>query len=204
MYLNNFEQIHEMIIADGGSRDGTVELVKDSVIIVTAPTGRSLQMNAGAEAATGDILWFLHADCHPHPHSISAIIMAFKNSDIVGGAFEYNLDNPLKFFRLVEFCSNLKNRVLNLIYGDMGIFVLNSTFKKMNGYRKIPLMEDMDFCKRLKKNSKIKIIPQRIQTSASRWIEEGIIKNLFRNWSLQIAWVLGASPEKLSKWYQFK
>jgi GT2 family glycosyltransferase len=161
-------------------------------------------MNAGAGVARGEVLWFLHADCHPHVDSIREMENVLSNPAVVGGGFEYDLNHPGLIFRLTEFFSNRKNRLLRLLYGDMGIFVRRRTFEKMGGFREIPLMEDMDFCRRLKSHGKIAIIRKRINTSAKRWIEEGIIKNLVRNWLLQIAWLFGASPDLLSKYYKFR
>jgi glycosyltransferase involved in cell wall biosynthesis len=161
-------------------------------------------MNAGANVALGDVLWFLHADCQPHPDSIRAIRQALEDRAIVGGGFEYNLDHHGLFFRLTEVTSNLKNRLLKLLYGDMGIFVRRDIFRRMGGYRDIPLMEDMDFCKRLKRFGKIVILPQRIETSARRWVEEGIIAYLLRTQLLKIGWALGVAPDNLARWYQFK
>ena len=160
-------------------------------------------MNAGASQATGDILWFVHADCRPHPDSAQAILRALQNPEIVGGAFEYALDDPSTFFRIVEFTSNLKNRILHTIYGDMGIFVRTNIFRQMGGYADIPLMEDMEFGRRLKRFGRIVILPLRILTSARRWREEGIAKNVFRNWALQLAFSLGVPAQRLIRWYTF-
>lgn len=193
----------EIIVADGGSRDGTVQRVRNGAKLIECPSGRAVQMNRGAEAASGEIFWFLHADSFPHPHSVRAIRESLKNPETVGGAFEYNLDQEGFIYRLSEILSNRKNHILKLFFGDMGIFVRRETFEKINGFAEIPLMEDLDFCVRLKKQGKIKIIPLRITTSARRWEAEGPWKNIFRNWFLQIAWALGTSPEKLKNWYQF-
>ena len=161
-------------------------------------------MNQGARLAKGDLLWFLHADCRPHPQSIQAMKQALRDSNIAGGGFEYNLNHSGFRFRLTEYFSNRKNRLLRLLFGDMGIFVRREVFERMGGYKEIPLMEDMDFCRRLKRFGRIVILPQRIETSARRWIEEGFFHNLLRNWALQGAWLMGASPEALAKYYTFK
>lgn len=204
VYLKELDNTLELIVCDGGSVDNTVEQTKSYAKAIKAPSGRGAQMNAGAQAASGDILWFLHADCYPHPKSICAMEKVLENPQIVGGAFEYNLNDPKLYFRVVEFLSNQKNHILKLFYGDMGIFVRRKIFFEMNGYAEIPLMEDMDFCKRLKKQGRIVILPYRINTSARRWHEEGIFMNAVRNWLLQIAWAFGASPKTLSRFYKFK
>jgi rSAM/selenodomain-associated transferase 2 len=193
----------DVIVADGGSSDGTVEAARAHAKVVGAPRGRGAQMNAGAREVTGDVLWFLHADTRPHAGSLQAMRGVLENPEVVGGAFEYNLDHPGRFFRITESVSNRKNRALRLFFGDMGIFVRRSVFEQMGGFRELPLMEDMDLCKRLKEQGSIEIIPLRIDTSVRRWLDEGILKNLVRNWVLQLLWKLGVSPHTLARWYSF-
>ena len=202
-FLNQLDPSLEIIVVDGGSSDQTVSLAKPYAKVVFSESGRGRQMNVGTGKSNGEILWFLHADCLPHRQSILAIKNALNHSEIVGGGFEYNLNAPGWMLRFSEFMSNRKNRLLKLLYGDMGIFVRRETFEQIGGYQEIPLMEDMQFCKDLKKEGKIVILPQRINTSARRWLEEGIYVNMVRNWLLQIAWKWGASPEFLSKFYRF-
>ena len=160
-------------------------------------------MNAGAAAASGDVLWFLHADTRPHPESLSGMAAALEDPNVAGGAFEYGLDHPGLFFRVTERVSNRKNRAFRLIYGDMGIFVRSDVFENIGGFADIPLMEDMDFCRRLRAQGRIVILPLRIETSVRRWLDEGVLWNLVRNWGIQIAWRCGASPQTLSRWYRF-
>jgi len=203
-YFTSLNPSLELIVTDGGSKDNKVVLSHSLAQVIDASPGRGAQINAGVQAASGDVLWFLHADCRSHEKSIEAMLKALADEKVVGGVFEYSLDDERPFFRLVEFFSNRKNHLLKLFYGDMGIFVQHQTFDAMGGYREIPLMEDMDFCKRLKTFGNIRILPYRIITSARRWHEEGIVKNITRNWALQIAWALGTSPEKLAIWYRFR
>jgi rSAM/selenodomain-associated transferase 2 len=193
----------EVIVADGGSTDSTVRAAGQMARVISAPRGRGAQMNAGAGEASGDVLWFLHADTRPHPGSIPAMLSALDDESVVGGAFEYNLDHPSVFFRITENVSNRKNQACGLFFGDMGIFVRREVFERMGGFRELPLMEDMDFCARLKKLGRITIVPLRIETSVRRWLKEGIAKNLVRNWVLQILWKLGVSPHTLARWYSF-
>ncbi len=203
-YLKQLDNRLQLIVVDANSEDNTVAATQKLSQVVRSSRGRGVQMNKGANIAKGDILWFLHADCRPHPDSIQAMKRAFADENIVGGGFEYNLNHPGFRFRLVEFLSNRKNRMLQWLFGDMGIFIRREIFEQMGGYQEIPLMEDMDFSKRLKKHGKIAILPQRMNTSARRWIEEGYIFNSIRSWALQSAWTLGVSPYTLKKWYRFK
>jgi len=202
-YLLGLDSSLELIVADGGSSDDTVAKAQRLATVIQSPRGRGAQMNAGAKKAVGDVLWFIHADCRPHPQSIRAMLKALADPTVVGGGFQYVLNQPGFYLRAAETLSNLKNRLLRLLFGDMGIFVRREVFIQMSGYAEIPLMEDMDFCKRLKQFGKIVILPQKINTSARRWIEEGYIKNSLRSWILQSAWAMGVSPQTLAKWYKF-
>ena len=203
-HLQKIDNTLELIVVDGGSTDETVTRAKKYAKVVQSIRGRGAQMNAGGKSAKGDILWFIHADCFPHQDSVNAIVNTLSIDKIVGGAFEYNLDGKGFLYRWSEINSNFKNRVFKLCCGDMGIFVKKDVFEQMEGYKKIPIMEDMDFCKRLKKMGDIVILPQRISTSTRRWEDEGKIKNLIRNWLLQIGWTFGINPKILARWYHFK
>jgi rSAM/selenodomain-associated transferase 2 len=202
--LQKMDSALELIVADCGSADNTQTIAGAYATVVQAKRGRSAQMNAGAKLSSGEILWFLHADCIPHSDSIKQIENALSNSLIIGGAFELALEDRRHIYRVIEYFSNKKHKVLNQFFGDMGIFVRRKTFFKVKGFAEIPLMEDMDLCKRLKKKGNIVLLPARITTSTRRWQEEGIIKNIILNWLLQIAWTIGVSPERLSKFYHFK
>lgn len=203
-YLTQLEPEAEFIVSDANSTDGTADRGRQMARIVPAPQGRGAQMNVGAKVATGDILWFIHADCRPHPDSFRALRSALEDASVVGGGFIYGLDHEGLRYRLTETLSNWKNRLLKLLYGDMGIFVRRTVFETMGGFKEIPLMEDMEFSRHLKQHGKIVILPLCMNTSARRWIEEGWLRNSVRSWLLQSAWVLGVSPHTLAKWYRFK
>ena len=202
-YLKDLDKNLELIVADGYSSDNTAGLAKKYAKVIFSERGRGRQMNAGAKKASGEVLWFLHADCLPHKKSVAAIQNALKNPALGGGGFQYNISSSGWMFRFSEFMSNRKNRLLNLLYGDMGIFVRREIFAKIGGYKEILLMEDMELCSDLKKLGEIVILPSRIETSARRWLEEGVYKNMIRNWILQIAWRWGTAPEKLAGFYKF-
>lgn len=193
----------EILVVDGGSQDKTCQIAAPYASILSSPQGRAIQMNIGAQSAAGEILWFLHADCIPHPNSIDAIKNTIQNGNIVGGAFAYQLDSYGLIYRASESLSNYKNRIFNIFYGDMGIFIRKKVFEMMGGYQEIPVMEDIDLCLRLKKRGDTIILPQQIITSARRWKAEGPVKNIFRNWLLQLGWITGISPDWLAKYYHF-
>jgi rSAM/selenodomain-associated transferase 2 len=193
----------DIIVADGCSSDGTRSRAAQLARVITASRGRASQMNAAARVARGQVLWFLHADCRPHPESLRAIRRALVDPEVVGGAFAYALDAPGAIYRVAEVLSNWKNRALGLFFGDMGIFVRAEVFRRIGGYTDLPLMEDMDLCRRLKRVGRSVILPQKIMTSARRWRSEGAMRNIVRNWAFQIAWGLGASPHVLARHYSF-
>jgi rSAM/selenodomain-associated transferase 2 len=200
-HLMDMSTTAELIIVDGGSTDDTVTLGSHYGKVITSPRGRAIQMNSGARHATGEVYWFLHADCLPHPESVKKIQETVEADQVIAGAFEYRLDAEGSLYRISEYLSNRKNRILKLIYGDMGIFVKAPVFSQMGGFREIPIMEDIDFCKRIKPFGKIVILPYPMMTSARRWKQEGPVRNFLRNWMLQLGWAIGVSPKYLAKWY---
>ncbi|GAB4372909.1 MAG: TIGR04283 family arsenosugar biosynthesis glycosyltransferase [Calditrichia bacterium] len=202
-YLHHLDSTTEIIVVDGNSQDDTFSRIPAIAKKIRAPRGRALQMNAGAARACGNVLWFLHADCRPHPYSLPAIKKVLGNSSVVGGAFEYRHDCSTLLYRVSDYLSNRKNQLFELIYGDMGIFVRRTTFEKIGRFAEIPIMEDMDFCQRLKREGKIVILPWCMMTSSRRWIKEGPLKNILRNWLLQIGWKMGFHPATLARYYSY-
>ena len=193
----------ELIVADGGSEDGTAAIAGGRARVVGGERGRGAQMNRGAAAAGGDVLWFLHADCEPDPRAADLIREALSDPGVVAGAFTFAFDGREPFFRIAEWTANLRNRLLGRFYGDMGIFLRRDTFESLGGYAEIPLMEDMEFCRRASRAGRIVILPTRIKTSVRRWRESGILRTTLKMWSLQVAWRLGVSPERLARHYPF-
>jgi rSAM/selenodomain-associated transferase 2 len=202
-YLTETAPGCEIITSDGGSGDKSVCIASAYGKVVQGSRGRGAQMNAGARDAGGEILWFVHADCLPHPHAVKKIRTALESPGVVGGGFTYCLDVKGFRYRVAESLSNWKNRIFSLLYGDMGIFVRSIVFKKMGGYRDIPLMEDMDFSRRLKKQGEVVILPYTVRTSARRWLDDGYGKYVLRTWTLQAAWRVGVKPRFLARWYRF-
>jgi rSAM/selenodomain-associated transferase 2 len=191
----------ERIVVDGGSRDNTVEIASESAFCLSCSRGRGIQQNLGAEKASGKVLWFVHADCLPHPESVLAMTEALADPDIVGGAFEYSFSETSRLFRFLAAYSNAKNRLKNCIYGDMGIFVRTEVFDRMGGFGKPHLMEDMELCSRLKKEGKIVILSPRMITSARAWHAEGTIRKILKESIIKNAFHLKVSDQRLYRWY---
>ena len=193
----------EIIIADGGSSDRTIELAESSqgVKVVTTRKGRGLQMNAGAFSAAGDILLFLHADTVLEDGWGQAIAGAVRDSSVVGGAFTFAVKNPAKKYRATEQWVRLRCFLFRLPYGDQAIFVKSDVFKKLGGYKDIPLMEDVDLIERIKRPGRIVILDTRAFTSERRWVEKGLLCTAALNQLTMFLYKIGVSPQRLARLY---
>ena len=183
----------EVVVADGGSTDRTVEIVEQhrDVKVVTSVTGRSIQMNKGAESSGGEILLFLHADCVLPREEILNIRNVFEGSSFVGGAFKIRLLSDKFRYRIIEKGINFRSRIFKLPYGDQGLFVKRSVFEQLGGFMEMPNCEDLDFICRLKKQGEIIILDERISSSIRRWKNHGILQTSLRNQFLLASYVLG-------------
>ena len=198
----NAENI-EIIVADGGSSDGSVEIAKyEADRAISTTPGRATQMNAGAAASTGDILLFLHADTLLSHGYDTRVRQALAKPSYVGGAFELKIDGCRLCLRLVETGVNWRSNFLQMPYGDQAIFLSSATFNKIGGFPDLPLMEDFEFVRRLKKQGRIEIVPQSVLTSARRWQQVGVLKTTIINQIVIIAYFLGVSPDRLAFWYK--
>lgn len=183
----------EVIVSDGGSTDKTVEMAGGyrDVKVVSSIRGRGAQMNAGASYAHGGILLFLHADSILSREVILKIPCVFKNNSIVGGAFKIRLLSDRLPYRLIEAGINFRSRLLKLPYGDQGLFVKRSVFKKLGGFGGMAVCEDLDFIWRLKKLGEIAILDEEILSSVRRWENNGVLRTSLRNQFLLASYVLG-------------
>jgi len=194
---------YETIVVDGDLSGGTIAHISDhSVTTMTAPKGRALQMNAGAARACGDILLFLHADTLLPQNALPKIIAALSDSDFVGGAFDLEIQNRRWIFRAIGRAASCKHRLTRVPYGDQAIFILRSYFKNICGYAAIPLMEDVELMRRVKRQGgRIIILPEAVATSSRKWETEGILFTIVRNWVIQTLYLFGMPAEKLVKYY---
>ncbi|MCP4253066.1 MAG: glycosyltransferase family 2 protein [Candidatus Scalindua sp.] len=183
----------EVIIADGGSTDRTVEIAEKhrNVKIVTSLIGRGVQMNKGAGYASGDILLFLHADCVLSREAVLNVRKEIGSSSFVGGALKIRLLSDKLPYRLIEMGINFRSKIFKLPYGDQGLFVKRSVFEELGGFREMPNCEDLDFVCRLKKQGEITMLDERISSSIRRWENHGIMRTSLRNQYLLVSYVLG-------------
>lgn len=192
----------EVIVVDGGSTDGTPELVRPQAdLFLSAGRGRARQMNAGAQAATGEVLLFLHADTIL-PQGFPALLEhALQNPEVVGGRFDVRLDAEGWPFRMVETLMNVRSRVSRVATGDQAIFVRREVFLALGGYHEAELMEDLELSYRLKRQGKIVCLRERVVTSARRWQRNGIARTIVLMWALRFLYFVGISPNHLKTFY---
>lgn len=192
----------EVIVADGGSTDSTVDAAERSgALVVQSRPGRGAQMDAGSAQATGEVLLFLHADTKLPSGWREMITGAVAGCGTAGGGFGLRIDSGRPVFRVIEFVVGLRSRHLGLIYGDQAIFARRENFIKAGGYKSLPLMEDVDFVRRLARTGRLALLPAKAATSARRWEKYGVVNNTFRNWLFLTLYYLGVSPNRLYAWY---
>ncbi len=196
----------EVLVIDGGSQDNTLELAKKWGVkaFVSINSGKAIQMNYGASLATGDILLFLHGDTLL-PRSYGNIIREkMQNQSVIAGAFQLSINSQSQTLRLIEKIVNWRSHWLSLPYGDQGLFIKASTFRKIGGFKPIPIMEDFELIQRLKKLGKIAIASQSVVTSDRRWRKLGIVKTTLINQLIVLGYYSGISPQILAQWYRGK
>lgn len=194
---------HELILVDGGSDDGTcagaVHLVDR---LLQAPRGRASQMNAGARAASGEVLWFLHADTRLPPGAPAALLAACREG-AVWGRFDVRLSGRPRVLRLVERLMNLRSRLTGIATGDQGIFVTRAAYERAGGFPDIPLMEDIALSRALRRQARPACLRERIVASSRRWETQGPVRTILLMWRLRLAYALGADPRRLARRYGY-
>ena len=198
------ESIDEIIIVDGDPQGTTIKAIQDKdVICIKAGKGRAFQMNAGAAAAHGQVLIFLHADTKLPPHAFRKIEQVLENEKYVGGAFDLRINSDKLLLKFIAACASLRSRFNRIPYGDQAIFIRKNYFNKIGAFKEITLMEDVDLMRRIKKRGdKIFILRDQVKTSPRRWEKEGIIYTTLRNMVLINLFRFGVNPDKLGKYYK--
>ncbi|MHB8770730.1 MAG: TIGR04283 family arsenosugar biosynthesis glycosyltransferase [Syntrophales bacterium] len=194
----------EIVVADGDPAGETLRAIPPGLVrkVLCAP-GRGTQLNRGAAAASGEVLVFLHADTRLPRTALTLIEETLRDKTLAGGAFDLAIASPAKAFRLIERVASLRTRLTRIPYGDQAIFLRRERFLSLGGFSEIPLMEDVDLMRRLKRaGGRIAILPARVSTSARRWEREGVLFTTLRNWVLVALFFLGADPRRLARWYR--
>ena len=202
----------ELIVVDGGSTDDTPALVESyrlstqssalsPVRRVTAPPGRARQMNEGAKASRGEILLFLHADTQL-PHDAKTMIdTTLADRRMVGGRFDVRFDRPSMWGTVISRMMNWRSRWSGLATGDQALFVRRPIFEQMGGFADMPLMEDIEFSRRLKQAGTIATLTTTATTSFRRWEQHGPVRTILLMWTLRFLYWIGVDPHTLSRWY---
>jgi rSAM/selenodomain-associated transferase 2 len=198
------DQSLEIIVVDGSQERDTLSAIHSNCVIkISSEQGRAKQMNAGALVAKGEILIFLHADTELPLHALKKIDSLTDRREYVGGAFDLGIKSDKLIFRVIEILSSLRSRLNRIPFGDQAIFIRKEYFDRIGGYKEIPLMEDVELMRRIKRSeNKIWIFDDRVMTSPRRWEKEGVFYCTLRDWTLQALYFLGLSPDKLSRFYK--
>jgi rSAM/selenodomain-associated transferase 2 len=192
----------EIIVSDGGSSDATLEICRRyPVRLLSSPAGRSNQLNAGAQCATGEILLFMHADSRVE----STIVNEIRQADRQGrlwGCCSLRFSEEIPIFQLIAFCSNLRARLGSICYGDQGIYCQRGLFQAMGGFPTTVFLEDIKFSQQLKTLQRAYQLKSIITTSTRRFRTQGVGKALGKMQMVKLLYQLGVKPERLRKWYQ--
>jgi len=194
----------EIIVVDGSSEDKTREIAREfpNVILIISRRGRASQMNAGAKIAKGEYLLFLHADVQIDEICLSMLKNRICGNEIQWGWFALTLDSPRFIYRVIEMGANLRNRFTGIPLGDHGIFVKKDMFDIIGGFPEIPIMEDLEFVKKMNIVTNGIEIKSPVKISVRRFEHSGIIRTLSIMWVLKILYYFGVSPERLAKYYR--
>jgi rSAM/selenodomain-associated transferase 2 len=192
----------EVIVADGGSHDGTAALAQPLADrVITSTRGRAMQMNAGAAAALGDVLLFLHADTRLPEDADRLVLDGLSNAGKIWGRFDVRFDGG--GLGLIAFMMNWRSRATGIATGDQAMFVTRAAFEHAGGFPDIALMEDLALSARLKRDARPLSLHARVTTSARRWRKHGVLRTILRMWKLRLAYALGADPVKLARAYGY-
>ena len=192
---------HEIILVDGGSTDGTLEVVRPLVDkIILSERGRARQMNAGAEIAGGEVLLFVHADTVLNME-IEVLLKEKIHSQRTWGRFDIRLSGSQSLLRVIEYFMNLRSRMTGIATGDQVLFITRPLFLECGGFSDIPIMEDIEFSSRLKRVCRPLCMRARVITSSRRWEQYGILRTVLKMWWLRLGYFFGTDPEKLARRY---
>ncbi len=194
----------EVIVADGGSRDGTAALARShrsAPLVLDAPPGRAAQMNAGAAAAGGEVLLFLHADSRLPPIAHAELGAALRDPLVAGGNFALRFDGGDRFSRLLTRWYAVQHRT-GVYYGDSSLWLRRSAFAALGGYRPLPIMEDYELVRRVERFGRTACLPGPATTSSRRWRARGVARTALGWTVIRWLWLAGAPADRLARLYR--
>ncbi|MHC5034424.1 MAG: TIGR04283 family arsenosugar biosynthesis glycosyltransferase [Planctomycetota bacterium] len=193
----------EIILVDGGSRDATAELARArEVCVISGPTCRAVQMNLGASAASGELLLFLHGDTRLPRRFDEHVRTVMADPGVSVGAFELGIDLDGARIRMHEGMINARSRWGRMPYGDQALFLWADLFRRMGGFPEMPIMEDYEMVRRLRRQGRVALVPAAVLTSGRRWERLGLLRTVLTNSLLVAAYRIGVAPRRLARWYR--
>jgi rSAM/selenodomain-associated transferase 2 len=195
------ERLHEIIVVDGGSSDGTCSQASEADLLLHSPAGRAAQMNCGAAHASGDVLLFLHADCALEPGALAEIEPCLAGRGVVAGCFRMRVQAQGLLYRTIDWSATARVRLTGLAYGDQGLFLRRALFMELGGFPDVRLMEDLFFSRKLRRLGRLAVASKRIQVSPRRWQRTGLVRQTLRNWLLTALAAVGVHPDRLAGFY---
>jgi len=205
--ISRLVNVDEVVIVDGGSADKTTEIIenyglkKPFKLVKFGEANRGRQLHEGARHASHEIFWFLHADTRPAQGCAREIKKYMNHDSIVGGNFKVLFDGGSRWARFMMWL-HPQLQATGLIYGDSAIFARRATYEKIGGYKPIPILEDVDFVKRLRRKGDFRFLTKAVTTSSRRFREGGFWWT-FTKWSaVQSLYWLGVPPKILAKKYK--
>ncbi len=204
--LSSIQKEGEIIIVDSGSEDKTIDVanIYGAKVFISKERNRGFQLDIGAKNSKGEWLIFLHADTrltHDWFKKINSFLEGNKNSIYY---FEFKINNKKIIYRVLEILVNFRSRFFKQPYGDQGLIIHRTTYFKNNGFRKIPLMEDVDFLRRLNKKKDLKQLNLPIFISSRKWERTNIFLQAIKNWQFRRRWLKGESLKSIYSDYYKK
>lgn len=192
----------DLLVVDGGSTDGTAELAERLAPVLHSAAGRAVQMNAGAEHTTGDVLWFVHADTLIEDGALSQLRATLADPAVVGGGLCLRFDRRTPGLDLLARASDIRARWLHQIFGDQALFVRRAVFEQVGGFPPLALMEDLELSRRLHRRGQLVLLPATSTASARRFVEHGTWQMVAFMQYLKLAYFAGVPPETLGRYYE--
>jgi rSAM/selenodomain-associated transferase 2 len=193
----------EVLLVDGGSQDDSVAIARSAGLsVLISEPGRARQMNVGAQAATGEVLLFLHADTHLPASAEQVVLRTLERSVGQWGRFNVRIQGSAAMLKVIAWMMNVRSAWSGIATGDQAIFVRAAAFHEIGGFPQQALMEDIEFCKRMKSKSRPLCLFEKVTTSGRRWEARGVWRTILLMWELRLRYYLGSDPDKLAERYR--